>query len=89
MAHFVPLAVPTTPTEVKDKNFELSEEHEKKRKEVLVHFDKDDYKIPGLPAEEKAELVDEEKMWLVSPSSLMNKDNVLTIRRKSNDCLLR
>lgn len=89
MAHFVPLAVPTTPAEAIYKNSNLSEEHEKKREEVLVHFDKDDYKIPGLPAEEKAELVDEEKMWLVSLGALMSKDNVLTIHRKSNDCLLR
>ena len=81
MADYIPIAVPATPADARDKNAELTEEHEKKRQEVLAHFDKDDYRIPGLPAEEKAELMDEEKMWLVSRSSRMD------MKIRSNPCV--
>ena len=73
MADYIPIAVPATPADARDKNAELTEEHEKKRQEVLAHFDKDDYRIAGLPAEEKAELMDEEKMWLVGCNSRMDR----------------
>ena len=81
MADYIPIAVPATPADARDKNAELTEEHEKKWQEVLSHFDKDDYRIPGLPAEEKAELMDEEKMWLVSSNSHMD------MKIRSNPCV--
>lgn len=62
MSDFVPLEVPTIPANEDLKDVKLSDEEETKRNEVLAHFDRDDYRIPG---EEKGELMDEEKMWLV------------------------
>ena len=60
---FAPLPVPVIPENEKLKDVKLSEEQENKRVDVLSHFDKPDYK---LPKEEDGELMDEEKMWLVS-----------------------
>ena len=45
MADYIPIAVPATPADARDKNAELTEEHEKKRQEVLAHFDKEDYHL--------------------------------------------
>ncbi|KAH8117999.1 CRAL/TRIO domain-containing protein [Phellopilus nigrolimitatus] len=61
MSDFIPLPVPTIPENDELKDIKLSDEQEEKRNDVLAHFDKDDYRLPG---EEKGELMDEEKMWL-------------------------
>lgn len=62
MACYTPLDVPKLPTNDGIK-VELTPEQEEKRKNVLEHFSKDGYSIPG---EEKGELTEEEKFWLVS-----------------------
>ena len=63
MSVFTPLPVPEIPENEEYKQHKLNEEQEAKRVEVLSYFDREDYK---LPKEEKGELMDEEKMWLVS-----------------------
>ena len=62
MPDFEPLPVPSIPENEKHKSVQLTEDEEKKYQEVLTHFTKDDYRLPD---EEKGELMDEEKMWLV------------------------
>lgn len=67
MAEYTPLPiplVPIVPEDVERHDVGLTDEQEAKRKHVLEHFDKADYRIPGF--DEKAEMMDEEKMWLVS-----------------------
>lgn len=62
MTDFTPLPVPIVDAKERIETA-LSDEQEAKRKEVLAHFAKDDFRIPG---EEKGELEDVEKFWLVS-----------------------
>ncbi|KZS92683.1 CRAL/TRIO domain-containing protein [Sistotremastrum niveocremeum HHB9708] len=59
MPEFLPLAPPPVPVDAQRPT--LSEEEEKKRQQVLEHFDADSYEISGL---EKGALLDEEKCWL-------------------------
>ena len=66
MSVFTPLEVPVVPENEEYKQHKLNDEQEAKRLEVLSYFDREDYK---LPKEEKGELMDEEKMWLVSKIS--------------------
>lgn len=68
MPDFTPLPVPTIPENEEHKSAQLSEEEEKKHQDVLAHFDKDDYRLPD---EEKGELMDEEKIWLVRLHDLL------------------
>lgn len=63
MSVFAPLEVPYIRENEVCKDIKLPDDQEEKYAEVLAHFDKADYKLPG---EEKGELMDEEKMWLVS-----------------------
>lgn len=60
---FAPLPVPTIPGIESQRDVKLSDDHEKKRVDVLAHFDNPDYR---LPKEENGQLMDEEKIWLVS-----------------------
>ena len=62
MPEFTPLPVPHIPSNEDHKDAKLSEEQDAKRVEVLAHFDRDDYKLPD---DEKGELMDDEKIWLV------------------------
>lgn len=65
MSDYTPIEPPSsTPTGTSPLQ-DLNEEQEEKRQKVLVHFSNDEYKIPG---EEKGELTEEEKFWLVSDS---------------------
>ena len=66
MTVFTPLPVPVIEENLKEQDALTDEQHEK-YSEVLKHFNRDDYKLPG---EEKGELMDEEKFWLVSSRSL-------------------
>ncbi len=59
MPDYIPLEVP--PCKLSEKPGNLAEEQTQKRDEVLTHFSKEGYQIPGV---ENGELLDEEKMWL-------------------------
>lgn len=64
---FTPLPVPDTPadsSELKLPFEDLSDGQQSKLQEVLDHFSAATYAVPGV--EEKGELMEEEKMWLVS-----------------------
>ena len=80
---YTPLSVPFISENEKPN---ISEEEEQKRMEVLAHFDNNNYRLPG---EEKGELLDEEKMWLVShklpPStrSISNRNLLLSLTSAS------
>ena len=63
MSVFTPLEVPTVPENEKLKDVQLTEDQQAKYNEVLSYFEKEDYRLPDV---EKGELMDEEKMWLVS-----------------------
>ncbi|EJD06551.1 CRAL/TRIO domain-containing protein [Fomitiporia mediterranea MF3/22] len=88
MSVFTPLEVPTIPDNEELKQPKLTEEQESKRIEVLSHFDKNDYRIPG---EEKGELMDEEKMWLSNDCILRylgaSKWVVTTAKQRLEDTL--
>ena len=62
MADYTPIEVPVIEGD-SVQNVELTEDQEQKYNEVLDHFSKDDFKVPG---EEKGDLMEEEKFWLVS-----------------------
>ncbi|KLO17413.1 CRAL/TRIO domain-containing protein, partial [Schizopora paradoxa] len=59
MPDYIPLEVPSC--KLSEKPGSLTEEQVQKRDEVLAHFSKESYQIPGV---EKGDLLDEEKMWL-------------------------
>ncbi|KAL5525775.1 hypothetical protein ACEPAG_7112 [Sanghuangporus baumii] len=88
MSVFAPLEVPSIPANEELKEIKLTEEQETKYAEVLAHFDKEDYKLPG---EEKGELMDEEKMWLSKDCILRylraSKWNVATAKHRIEDTL--
>jgi hypothetical protein len=68
MACYSPLDVPKLPKDT-NKPVELTPEQEEKRKTVLEHFSNDDYRVPE---EEKGELMEEEKFWLVCEKSRLD-----------------
>lgn len=84
MPDFVPIAPPPAPAEVQKPT--LSAEEEKKRLEVLEHFDADSYVITGL---EKGALLDEEKCWLVRWSCYGFAGSCIDASFQSNECILR
>ncbi|KAI5119418.1 hypothetical protein M0805_009869 [Coniferiporia weirii] len=88
MSDFAPLPVLHISANEESKATELSHEQESKHKEILTHFDSDDYRIPG---EEKAELMDEEKMWLSNDCILRylraSKWAVSTAKKRLEDTL--
>lgn len=59
MPDYIPLEVPACT--LSEKPGSLTEEQAQKRDEVLAHFSKEAYQIPGV---ENGDLLDEEKMWL-------------------------